>query len=268
METNYNGHSNKSGIYQIRNLNNGRVYVGSAKLFSGRCHQHLYSLRRGTHHNKYLQHDFNKCGEEAFVFEVLEVVQSSKQEDRLIVEQQHIDKHNDKQTCYNLRKEVVTASDFCYTKTPTETFSRKSKATKAAWLNHQRKLDHVVFMKTWWSNDENKKRMVNKFKGRACSEKAKAIRSKLSKENVGSKNPRYGCTHSLETKMKQSIGRSVAVYQFDKLGSFIMEHVSAKEAQATTKVHRSAISCCCNGKRQFAGGFRWSFVMPTVPLQC
>lgn len=107
METIYNGHSLKSGVYQIRNLNNGRVYIGSAKRFKQRYSDHIKSLIKGTHHNKYLQNDFNKCGPDAFVFEVLEVVEG-EQSNRILVEQVKLDVLYDNQDmCYNFQKKAV-----------------------------------------------------------------------------------------------------------------------------------------------------------------
>lgn len=105
MEYKYEGNSLKSGVYKLTNKTNNRLYIGSAKEFKERWNQHAASLRRNKHHNKYLQADFNKCGEEAFVFEVIEVIEGTK-EDRLVVEQRHIDVHYGKSKCYNLNKDA------------------------------------------------------------------------------------------------------------------------------------------------------------------
>ena len=105
MEYRFEGNANKSGVYKIVNKINDRVYIGSAKTFKTRWHGHAASLRRQKHGNKYLQADFNKCGEEAFVFEVLEVVEGTKQ-DRLIAEQRYIDFYYGKNKCYNLKKDA------------------------------------------------------------------------------------------------------------------------------------------------------------------
>jgi len=107
MKTNYNGHANKSGIYQIKNLTNGRIYIGSAKLFKTRYNHHIVSLRKGTHHNKFMQRDFNKCGEDSFIFEVIEVVVGDSRFDRLLIEQKYIDIHYDNgKSCYNAEKNI------------------------------------------------------------------------------------------------------------------------------------------------------------------
>ena len=105
MEYKYEGNSLKSGVYKLTNKKNNRLYIGSAKEFKERWNQHTASLRRNKHHNKYLQADFNKCGEETFVFEVIEVIEGTK-DDRIIVEQRYIDLHYDKSKCYNLNKDA------------------------------------------------------------------------------------------------------------------------------------------------------------------
>lgn len=45
---------NKSGIYSILNLTNGKRYVGSSVNLYGRLNEHLYNLRHNKAHNKHL----------------------------------------------------------------------------------------------------------------------------------------------------------------------------------------------------------------------
>src|SRR5579884_504761 len=63
------------GVYRIRNLLNGKVYVGSTSTgFRRRWGMHRNRLRAGRHANQHLQAAWDKYGEAAFAFEVLEVV--------------------------------------------------------------------------------------------------------------------------------------------------------------------------------------------------
>jgi group I intron endonuclease len=62
------------GIYAIRNLTNGKCYVGSAIRLARRWAVHRHTLKTGTHRCQPLQRAWNKHGKDAFVFEVLEVV--------------------------------------------------------------------------------------------------------------------------------------------------------------------------------------------------
>lgn len=61
----------ESGIYEIRNLVNGKRYVGSALNFAHRWGKHLSQLRRGCHHSKHLQSSWDKHGQDAFEFRPL-----------------------------------------------------------------------------------------------------------------------------------------------------------------------------------------------------
>jgi group I intron endonuclease len=63
-----------SGIYQVRNVCNGKVYVGSAIRLARRWGEHKKYLNNNKHHSARLQHAWNKYGKESFVFEVLEFV--------------------------------------------------------------------------------------------------------------------------------------------------------------------------------------------------
>lgn len=63
----------KTGVYQIRNLRNGKRYIGSTSYsFRIRWNMHRSRLRTNKHHSIKLQNAWNKYGEDAFVFEVLE----------------------------------------------------------------------------------------------------------------------------------------------------------------------------------------------------
>lgn len=61
-----------SWIYRIRNIANGRLYIGSAKSIKSRWRRHKKDLKRGKHHSVFLQRSWNKYGEGAFAFEVVE----------------------------------------------------------------------------------------------------------------------------------------------------------------------------------------------------
>lgn len=64
---------NSSGIYQIRNVVNGKRYIGSAVCFRNRWASHRSHLRKGKHSSSHLQNAWNKWGEEFFAFEVIEI---------------------------------------------------------------------------------------------------------------------------------------------------------------------------------------------------
>lgn len=58
-------------VYRILNTKNNKVYIGSSNNFIARRAEHLGSLRKKTHSNRFLQFDFNLYGESCFEFAVI-----------------------------------------------------------------------------------------------------------------------------------------------------------------------------------------------------
>jgi group I intron endonuclease len=61
-----------SGVYLIRNVHDGKVYVGSSVRVHDRWMNHRTQLRAGKHSNSHLQSAWTKFGEDAFEFAVIE----------------------------------------------------------------------------------------------------------------------------------------------------------------------------------------------------
>jgi len=62
------------GVFQIRHVPSGRIFVESARNLRGIMNSHRFQLRFGSHPNKRLQADWNASGPDAFAFEVLDEV--------------------------------------------------------------------------------------------------------------------------------------------------------------------------------------------------
>jgi len=94
-----------SGIYVIRNKENGKIYIGSSQNIHKRSLEHRSGLRRGVHDNNHLQKAWNKYGESAFEFGVLE-----RCEVEMLVEREQfwIDTI-DPSIMYNIAKSVVAS---------------------------------------------------------------------------------------------------------------------------------------------------------------
>jgi group I intron endonuclease len=67
-----------SGIYRILNTQNAKYYIGSSTSIVARWNTHKHLLRKGIHQNGHLQGAWNKYGEEAFKFEIIEQTESNK----------------------------------------------------------------------------------------------------------------------------------------------------------------------------------------------
>jgi group I intron endonuclease len=86
-------------IYKIMNVQNGKFYVGSTKNLLQRTSTHRRRLRTNTHHCPQLQAAWNKYGEQAFVFVVVEEVYGEQH--LHLVENKWLAAHFGKPYCYN-----------------------------------------------------------------------------------------------------------------------------------------------------------------------
>lgn len=71
-----------TGIYRIRNIKNGVVYIGSSNNLSKRKKQHFSELAENRHVNKRLQSEYNEYGADKFVFETIEYTLASTRLER------------------------------------------------------------------------------------------------------------------------------------------------------------------------------------------
>lgn len=93
---------NKSGIYLIKNIVNNKVYVGKTVNFRSRYNSHNRELKRNIHENVYLQYDYNKIGDDKFIFTIQEFCC-----EELLTEREdywlEFYKAGDKEKCYNIQ---------------------------------------------------------------------------------------------------------------------------------------------------------------------
>ena len=95
---------NKSGIYKITNLANGKYYYGSSCNLKVRLNKHKSDLLAGRHDNKHLQAAYNKYGIDSFKYEI--VLYCSKT-DCYLYEQRILDVYWDGGLlCYNIAKDA------------------------------------------------------------------------------------------------------------------------------------------------------------------
>ncbi len=64
-----------AGVYQVKNIANGKILLGSSLNLEGPLNRHKFVLKIGSHTNKALQKDWDELGPDNFVFEILEEVQ-------------------------------------------------------------------------------------------------------------------------------------------------------------------------------------------------
>lgn len=195
-----------SGVYTITCTANGRVYVGSSVDTKRRLYIHSWGLRNGTHHNKHLESAWNKYGESAFEFCVVEVVTDPS---RLIEREQYwMDKINSGQNGFNHR--LVAESNLGIKLPPhSEEAKRKiseahlgfkhSEETKRKISNARRGKKHPHSEETRRKfsevqrgkkrnplSEEHKRKLSDALRGRVFSEEHKR---KISEAQRGQKRP-------------------------------------------------------------------------------
>lgn len=87
-----------TGVYCIKNILTGKVYIGSSKDITWRLYQHFWLLENNTHCNIHLQRAYNKSKD----FFVSGIVEECAIKDLISVEQKWIDYYYD--FSYNIRK--------------------------------------------------------------------------------------------------------------------------------------------------------------------
>jgi len=189
-----------SGIYQIKNIKNGSSYIGSAANLNNRWSVHKHSLRRNTHHSKYLQRSWNKYGEESFRFNVLMICE---RKDLIFYEQRAINVFKPK---YNLSRIAGSTLGVSISKETREKIS-KSLTGRRATAEHRQMLSDLrkgkkkpdgfgakvtERLKIFWSSEKGIKRkemMAIANKNRIYTEE---IRNKMSASaKARTQNPEF-----------------------------------------------------------------------------
>ena len=67
----------RMGVFQIRNIFSGKLFIGSSVNLDKIWNRHKFQLEMNGHQSKGLQQDWNEQGAENFVFEVVEELKES-----------------------------------------------------------------------------------------------------------------------------------------------------------------------------------------------
>lgn len=94
------------GIYKIVNTLNDHFYIGSAVNLTRRKARHFSELRNKRHNNRVLQAAWEKYGESAFVFVVVELVADKNL--LYVAEDRWLKGHVGKKYCYNLGMAAIS----------------------------------------------------------------------------------------------------------------------------------------------------------------
>jgi group I intron endonuclease len=152
----------KSGIYQIRNKINNKIYIGSTYNFRLRWNQHKSLLRNNIHPNKHLQRSFNKYEEINFDFEILEYIEDKN---KLIEKEQYwIDKTNSNKDKYgyNICPNAGSSLGIIMSE---ETKTKISNANKGHITTEEHKNKISIANKGKPKSEEHKRKLSDSVKG-------------------------------------------------------------------------------------------------------
>lgn len=93
----------KSGIYKIYSKTTSKYYIGQSVDIESRLNQHKKELRKNMHINKKLQNDFNKYGEDDFIFQAIKYIE---EEFLNIMEGYYIELYDSIKSGYNIQDVV------------------------------------------------------------------------------------------------------------------------------------------------------------------
>ena len=165
------------GVYMILNTTTCDRYIGSSpRRLSVRWSEHKCKLRKGTHGNPILQEAWNKYGENAFVFVVLE---NTSKEDIRTREQYWMEKfRSDEIALYNRCPSAFDNTGLVMSEESIKVRARKQSEIRQGWsderkreysekmkamMTDERKKLHSELTKKAWR--ENKEKMMGKKKG-------------------------------------------------------------------------------------------------------
>jgi group I intron endonuclease len=218
------------GVYCIRHVKSGKVYVGSAVSVKRRWEQHRNHLRAGTSHSEYLQRAWDKYGEDAFSFDVLECVENKA--DLIAREQMWIDALivNGQWDGYNTCR---TAGSRLGVKTSEETRAKVSAARTGKPLTpeHRAKISAAGLGRT--HTPETRAKMSGKTH-------TSETRAKLRAASLGK-------THTPETRAKISAGRTGQPLAPERLAKLIAANLGKTRGPHTPE-RRAKIGAANLGK--------------------
>ena len=192
-----------SGIYQIKNMLNGKCYIGSAVNLQQRWAIHLSILRRNQHYNTHLQRAFDKYGELVFMFSVLEQIEDTEQ--LIPHEQYYLDALNPE---YNIAPTAGSSLGVRHTEEVRikQTGERNHFYGKHHSVETRAKMSAALAGKRHPNygkhpSAETRRKMSNAHKREHLSIETRA---KLSVAKSGKRHPNYGKHLSEDTKQKIS----------------------------------------------------------------
>lgn len=240
------------GIYKIRNKQDGKCYYGSSADVNKRFAQHRKTLQNNTHHNVHLQRAWNKYGENAFTFEVVEECERNQM---LIREQCYLDTNVDG---YNIGKKSSGGDNITSNPNRDEIVSKIKQANQLRLLSMTEDERRMRFSKPMEANPNWKGGTTHSYCSCGSRKKPKAMTCIKCRDKSGVNNPFYGKTHSEETKQKLrecANNRTTKPNNSKRLMADGVLYSTASEAARAFGITRGLVNYRCKSNK-----YDWKFV--------
>jgi group I intron endonuclease len=202
----------KSGIYKIINVVNNKFYVGSAVDLRRRKTRHFCELRTGKHKNAHLQAAWNKYGEKAFTFVIVE--EHPEGADLLAAENIWLKEHVGKDYCYNLGVDAIAP------------MLGKSGELSPTW-GRKRTPEELVAQS--WKGRRHRKESKERIRAYLIGKPRPAeVRAKIAASVSGERNPNYGKPR--DASFIEKISRRVVVIKPDGTATVYPSITALREA--------------------------------------
>lgn len=243
------------GIYEICNLQDGKAtaYVGSAVDVQQRWWQHQSLLRHGHHHNPHLQRAWDKYGEAAFEWGIVEEVQD---EANLLGREQHwLDRYLETpDTCYNIAR--CAESPMRGHNHTEETKRRMSEARSGVpkTAEHRRRMSEANRGKKL--SRETKRKISEAHKGKKHSEESKRKIGEAHKGMGHSKEARRKISEALRgNQYGKATARPYPAFVHHETREIIPAGTNLRELCRERGLNSSHMSAVKNGKRKSHKGW-------------
>ena len=234
------------GIYMIKNLINGKVYIGQSRGIKNRISRHKSDLRKNKHGNSHLQFSWNKYGIDNFEFSIVEECEVENLNDREIFWINFYESV-DKNKGYNQK----TGGGVGFILSDDYIKNMRDVKDKIAIL--QIDFDGNIIKE--WSGAREASKILNI--SQSCIWSCVNNKRRTYKKYIWVEKKKYDCNTFNASNYKQGQPKTIAQVDFNY--NLIKIWNGASEAQKSGDFDSSCIIKCCKYKKKYHKNYLWFY---------